>query len=300
MVNRSVLLCCLFLMTGLLAQAQPIQNWEFAQREFGGTWELWRNIAYEGAVWSPVTVPHCFNARDAVDPYVKYYQGEGWYRTGLDIQNPYPQGRTLLHFEGVGQKARVYVYQTPVGFHQGGYDEFTIDLTDAVANYRSEAPALPRKTYGTRIPVAVCADNTRDLNSIPSDLSDFNLYGGMYRKVHLRYVPAISLERVHIASEVNEAGDLARLLIKPLIYNPTHQVSDLEISVKIKDSAGQLVAEAAQRMPLSSAGEFPLSLEDPALWSPGKPELYTCEVSLVSEFGTQELTETFGIRSFFF
>jgi hypothetical protein len=39
-----------------------------------------------------VSLPHCVNAEDAVDPDINYYQGTSWYRTQLDIQNPYTNG----------------------------------------------------------------------------------------------------------------------------------------------------------------------------------------------------------------
>ena len=48
----------------------------------------------------PVELPHCFNAHDGVDPDAHYYQGPGWYRARLKVENPYADGRTLLHFEG--------------------------------------------------------------------------------------------------------------------------------------------------------------------------------------------------------
>ena len=52
--------------------------------------------------------------------------------------------------------------------------------------------------FGDSTAVAVLCDNSRDAEMIPSDQSDFNRYGGLYRHVNLVYVPAISLERVHI------------------------------------------------------------------------------------------------------
>lgn len=33
---------------------------------------------------------------------------------------------------------------------------------------------------------------------IPSDLSDFNVYGGLYRYLNLAYVPEVSIDRVQI------------------------------------------------------------------------------------------------------
>ena len=84
-------------------------------------------------------MPHCFNAFDAVDPDHAYYEGPGWYRTTFAAQNPFPNGRTLLHFEGAGQKSEVFVGLERAGSHVGGYDEFTIDITDAAARSRQAA-----------------------------------------------------------------------------------------------------------------------------------------------------------------
>ena len=58
----------------------------------------------EQPIWTKVTLPHCFNAEDAVDPDLNYYQGPGWYKTRLKLDNPYPDGRMVLEFEGAGQK----------------------------------------------------------------------------------------------------------------------------------------------------------------------------------------------------
>ena len=113
------------------------ENWKFLKSDMGSPWEAVSPIVKPGnpecvPVWEDVTLPHCFNASDGVDPNGNYYQGPGWYKTQLEIKNPFNQGRTLLHFEGAGQKTEVYVYTTKVGSHIGGYDEWTVDITDAV------------------------------------------------------------------------------------------------------------------------------------------------------------------------
>src|SRR5258707_13568788 len=84
------------------ATIQPLDSgWEFYQGSLGSTWEIWRgDKATDNVTWTPVTLPHCFNARDSVDPDVHYYQGPGWYRMRLKVANPFPNGRTLLHFDG--------------------------------------------------------------------------------------------------------------------------------------------------------------------------------------------------------
>ena len=60
-------------------------NWEFLRQDVGNIWELVRPIKKgqpeEQPIWTKVTLPHCFNAEDAVDPDLNYYQGPGWYKT---------------------------------------------------------------------------------------------------------------------------------------------------------------------------------------------------------------------------
>jgi beta-galactosidase len=139
-------------------------------------------------------MPHCFNAYDGCDPDVPYYRGNGWYRTHVPVANPFPKGRTLLHFEGAGQTTAVYVGEKLAGKHTGGYDEFVFDITDlvpepaqAAASTESASPttAKNKTKKADGVPISVLCDNSRDLDRMPSDLSDFSLYGGMYRHVNL-------------------------------------------------------------------------------------------------------------------
>ncbi|HEY4111871.1 sugar-binding domain-containing protein, partial [Puia sp.] len=185
-----------------------IDNWEFIRQDIGGVWEAVRPVpggATGGPesvpVWQAVRLPHCVNARDGVDPDGNYYQGPAWYRTMLAVKNPYPDGRVLLHFEGAGQSTEVYVYTTKVGSHVGGYDEWTVDITDAVAACGRDTACVRR--FGGRIPVEVRTDNSRDVQRIPSSMSDFSIYGGLYRYVDLVYVPPVSFAGVFADATVS-------------------------------------------------------------------------------------------------
>ena len=201
---------------------------EYYQGTLGSTWEVWRgDAASDNVTWSPVALPHCFNGRDSVDPDVRYYQGQGWYRTKLKLANPYPNGRTLLKFDGAGQKAEVFVYTTKVGAHVGGYDEWTVDITDEAAK------AAARPELKGEVPVAVLCDNSRDAESIPSDLSDFNRYGGLYRHVSLVYVPAISVARVGVAASVK--GNKGEASVAVHLSNPQSLADDVTCEVVVTD-----------------------------------------------------------------
>lgn len=296
-----IILILTFSFTEAVGQVEEIKNWEFSQREFGGIWEVWRGISYDDrGIWNEVTTPHCFNAEDAVDPYKEYYQGEGWYKTAITINNPYKNGRTLIHFEGVGQRSTLYVYDQKVGNHRGGYDEYFMDITKEVANYKGDSTAFPRKKYREKIPLAVLADNTRDLHSIPSDLSDFNLYGGIYRKVWLKYVPAISLDKVHVMSTLDAKRKKAVITVKPILYNPENLTADLTYRLTVTGPNGKQLLKKKATSTMGASKEISFQISNPKLWSTTSPQLYSCELILESTHGTHSQTETFGLRDFRF
>ena len=273
--------------------SQSQSGWEYRRGSLGGPWEAWRKANDDANVWTQVSVPHCFNAFDSVDPDVPYYQGPGWYRTKLSIANPFPGGRTLLHFEGAGQKTEVFIHTEKIASHVGGYDEFIVDITEHAKKFpkTDKDPGL--------VPVAVMCDNSRDLEMIPSNLSDFNLYGGLYRSVTLLYVPVVSIERVHVDTELQPDGK-AKVAVRGRLYNPTQLSDDVEVSIQVLDPNERVIHESRRKLkptpePQSLAT---FSIDKPALWSPQKPSLYRC---IVATQGFQQIaTERFGLRYFEF
>src|SRR5688500_9703964 len=98
---RIFLFTFLLLISFSVAAQQKIRlnsNWEFLKQDLGGVWEVVRPVGKGSPesvpLWEQISLPHCVNAVDAVDPDVNYYQGPSWYRTKLDIKNPYNKGRT--------------------------------------------------------------------------------------------------------------------------------------------------------------------------------------------------------------
>ncbi len=261
-------------------------GWEYYRGALDGPWEVWRGD--EIAVWEKVSLPHCFNDYDACDPDTPYYRGHGWYRTHLGLANPIKDGRTLLYFEGAGQSSLVYIGGKMVGSHVGGYDEFVFDITDAVA-------AAPASKSG--IPLAVLCDNSEDLERPPSDLSDFSLYGGLYRHVHLAYVPAVSLEAVHIAPSF-VPGSAATVKVTARLYNPAKFSGSAALTVEIADASGKTIAHIEKSLPAwdAEAEIASTSIASPALWSPAHPNLYTCSVTLTTPYGKSVVKDRFGIR----
>lgn len=277
-------------------------GWEYLQGPMGGPWQVWHSE--EVAVWQQVAMPHCFNAYDGCDPDIAYYRGNGWYRAHVPIANPFNSGRTLLHFEGSGQTTAVFVGEKLAGKHTGGYDEFVFDITDQISGFiesqKNAPPAKPNaKKQPEGLPIAVLCDNSRNLERMPSDLSDFSLYGGMYRHVNLVYVPSVSLETLHVQTELLTPKSPAKVTIIGTLYNPKSATEPIKISVDVVDAKGNSLHRTTRELtPWQGAKEITsFTITGPNLWSPADPHQYECRVILHGGTSSEYIAhENFGVR----
>ncbi|TDS08926.1 glycoside hydrolase family 2 TIM barrel-domain containing protein [Sphingobacterium paludis] len=275
-------------------------DWSFLRSDLGGIWEAVRPVESGNPeslpIWDTIDLPHCYNAFDAVDPDLNYYQGPAWYRKSVKIRNPYQNGRTLLHFEGVGQKAEVYVYTTKVGEHVGGYDEWSVDITEAVRNFSQTREYVD--LFKGHIPISIRVDNSRDLNMIPSNLSDFNLYGGIYRPLNLRYVPAIGIDKIFATAMFDQNTKEGKVSLKTRIYTANAIPAKAEMQVKLIDPNGEEITLPAPSMNLVEEqviGDF--IVKEPVLWSPSKPALYTLITTIKAGGDTYTERTKIGFRN---
>lgn len=258
------------------------EGWEYYQGSLDPSFQVWHSE--ELLSWEKVTLPHCFNHYDACDPDEPAYRGPGWYRTMLSVANPYSGGRTLLHFEGAGQSSRIYIGDMLVGEHTGGYNEFVVDITDAVANRK-------------KVQLAVLCDNGRNISRMPSDLSDFTLYGGLYRPVRIIYVPPVSLEAVHTRVSW-EPGKDAEVSVSGRLYAPVNSTGSLTLEIRISSPDGKLIHHQKVSRESCWQGEIELAkfrLEQPIVWAPDSPSLYQCEASLRHAGLDSTASHRFGI-----
>lgn len=275
--------------SGTVASIQRLDSgWYFRSGAIGGIGEVWRSDPQKS--WQPACLPHCFNDHDACDPDRPYLRGQGWYCTRLSLNNPFVTGRTILHFQGAGQTTTLWVGSTLIGTHKGGYDEFTFDITEAVQK-------LPLANTKDGVPIAVLCDNSPDVDRVPSDLSDFCLYGGLYRHVNLVYLPEVALDAIHILPIIDADGS-AQVSVKARLYNPSSQNTACTISVQILDARGRSIHQSTQsHSPWTGFSELAVCrVAAPELWSPESPHLYRCRATLSSSAGEMHLDERFGIR----
>jgi beta-galactosidase len=300
-LNKIVALLLTFGVAQLHAQEvkRIDQGWDFLKSDLGGIWEAVRPVGAGNPesvpLWEQINLPHCYNALDAVDPAINYYQGPSWYRKSLEIDNPYLNGHTLLHFEGAGQKTAVYIHTIKVGEHVGGYDEWTVDITDAVEKFKKTAAF--KKQFKGKIPLSIRVDNSRDLEMIPSDLSDFNVYGGIYRHLNLKYVPQTALERVFVEASVGADGKQGVVNVRGRLM-PFSAQTNFEVETQLYDPAGKIVQT---QQPQVNRGTLNLKfgqflVKKPQLWSPDQPALYRLVTTIKSNGQVFKEESVFGFR----
>jgi beta-galactosidase len=189
-------------------------------------------------------------------------------------------------FEGAGQITDVYLDDKHIHTHVAGYNEWKVDLT----KYLDKAS----KTYT----LSIRCDNSRNLEIIPSDLSDFNIYGGLYRNVNLNYEPNIYIEKLQITpiyDDINNGG------VVTIIGEFNKVSSNLIVSITSYKDNEKIIFDEKE---FSSNKRFKIDIDFDSdsvkAWSPDSPSLYKCKIKWVVNGETAFLEDSFGFRNFKF
>ena len=227
-----------------------------------------------------VNLPHDWDIYTAPNPESGATgTGGGWYAAGKgEYRKKFatPKGEIVkLHFEGVYQKAEVYVNGQKAGQHGYGYTPFTIDVT----------PYLFKGKRQNEVVVKV--NNSEQPNC------RWYSGSGIYRHVWLETMPAL-----HIA----ENG----VFVTTPKIEANKATVNVEVTVQNEGNSEQqsiVEVEGQQKTVLLKAGEskkvdFSYTISNPHLWSPDDPYLYTENVKLSTL--SSQLSTKYGIRSFSF
>ena len=136
--------------------------------------------AFERVIVPHSNIPlpwHSFDDKD--------YEFVSVYRRPLKIPALTPGQRVFVDFEAAMLASTVYLNGKELGQYKGGYTPFIFELTSALA------PAGPNL-------LSVQLDSTERADIPPFGYEvDYLTFGGIYREVNLRVVPAIFIENIH-------------------------------------------------------------------------------------------------------
>ena len=253
--------------TGLAAQTSQTlfdDGWTFSQN--GKTISV--NLPHD---WDIYTAPNPESGATGT--------GGGWYAAGKgEYRKKFatPKGELVkLHFEGVYQKAEVFVNGQKAGQHGYGYTPFTIDIT----------PFLFKDKRQNEVVVKV--NNSEQPNC------RWYSGSGIYRHVWLETLPALHIAEngVFVTTPKIEANK-ATINVEVTVQNEGN--SEQQSIVEVEGQQKTVLLKAGE----SKKVDFSYTISNPHLWSPDDPYLYTANVKL-STLNSQ-LSTKYGIRSFSF
>ncbi len=201
-----------------------------------------------------------------------------WYHRILSVPAAWQGRRVRLHFGAVDWLTRVRVNGIALGQHQGGYDRFSFDITDAL-----------RWEGNEEIVVAVIdpteGGQPRGKQSRNPEGIFYTACSGIWQTVWMEPVPTTSIDALRTTPDL-DAGQLR-------IRVGVNSLSD-----KVRVEAVALIAgREVGRINGPANAELLLPLKEIKPWSPDDPFLYDLQVTLTEDGRERDrVTSYFGLR----
>ena len=213
-----------------------------------------RPDGYDGKILVPFPVE---SALSGVKKTLSPSQALWYSRTFARPETP-GDARVLLHFGAVDWHCEVYVNGARAGTHDGGFDPFTFDVTDAL------------KEGDNAIVVRVLDPTDAGYQAIGKQRQKpggiwYTSVSGIWQTVWMEVVPAAHVESLKITPDV-DAGSVK------IEVNAQGQPGDVQVTAS---DGGQQIAQGK-----AENGVVTLKIPDAKLWTPDAPHLYDLKVTL--------------------
>jgi len=231
-----------------------------------------------------MAVPASFNDI-AADAAVRDYFGGVWYQRTVWVPRGWEGQRIVLHFESATHRATVWVDETEVVSHEGGYTPFEADITDHVS-------------AGEQIRITALINNILHWQSIPPGViedtpagkrqrywHDFFNYAGIHRNVWLYTTNPAHFTDVTITTDLDGSNGV-------ITYATEAEKADAaETKVILRDAYGNHVAT-------DTGASGRLNVPNVHKWAPGDGYLYDLELQLVDgETVADSYHQSVGVRT---
>lgn len=272
------------------------EGWKFSKGSFPDA----AQSSFNDSQWQTVTVPHDWAISGPFDKEIDKqviaitqnneskasektgrtgalpYIGEGWYRKKLNLPALKPNQKVLLQIDGAMSEPRVYLNGKLVGQWNYGYNYFDIDITNDL------------KT----------SDNLLAIQLKNKDKSSRWYPGaGLYRNIHLIIKDEKSINQwgITVTTPIVK-NEFAKVNIKTKLSG-----KDVRLVTQVLDSLGKQVAIDTARTIFGNEADQNIEINNPHLWSPERPYLYTAVSRVYEGKVLKDVVKTrIGIRSISF
>lgn len=196
-----------------------------------------------------------------------------WYKRTFDLPAGWEGKRVLLNFGAVDRIATVFVNGKKAGGHTGGYDSFSLDITD-----------LLRYGENTLVVGAYDPNDGKAAAGKNGLWGDYTFTSGIWQTVWLEPVEPVHITALRLVPDLD-----------------THT-----LRLRVTTSGGGTITATAKdgnkqvaRAEGKAGSDFALAIDQPKLWSPDSPFLYDLELELKDDEGraTDRVKSYFGMRS---
>jgi beta-galactosidase len=203
----------------------------------------------------------------------KTYEFVSLYRRRFKVPPGARGKRVFVDFEGVMTASTVWINGTQLGEYKGGYTPFSFDLT-------------PHIDFDGENVLAVDVDSSERPDIPPFGYEiDYLTFGGIYREVWLRIVPATFIENLVVRTkDVLTPNPGAEVVC--FIQHGEASKAGATLDVELLDGE-RVLAKASQSLPAAGAASEPMAhsvrldgVKGISLWDLEKPKLYTARVRL--------------------
>ncbi|HLJ44790.1 MAG TPA: glycoside hydrolase family 2 TIM barrel-domain containing protein [Bryobacteraceae bacterium] len=255
------------------------RNWLYGGKTAAGSVE--RNFNDKG--FDRVTLPHA-NVRLPWHSFDdKDYQFISIYRRHFRLPRELQSHRVFVDFAGVMTASTVYVNGQRAGEYRGGYTPFSFEITRFV-------------DWNAENVLAVEVDSTERADIPPFGGNiDYLTFGGIYREVSLRVVPAIFIDSIFAKPVRVPAADRA-VNVRFALNGSAGTNGPLKISAELRE--GDRVLQSVSRDIGAGGGPdfHDVTLEnlpDVQLWDLERPKLYQVVARLSGSAG---LLDEYSVR----
>jgi beta-galactosidase len=244
------------------------RNWRFSAARLAN--DTARD--FDDAHFDLITIPHTNKRLPWHSFDEKTYQFVSVYRRHFKLPPEARGHHVFVDFAGAMTAATVWINGQRLGEYKGGYTPFTFELTQHVDWDRANL-------------LAVEVDSTERADIPPFGGSiDYLTFGGVYRDVTLRLVPASHLENIFVRTK-NIITDHPSVEVACFVAHLEPHLIPLTLEVELRDGERVLSAASKELPPASIseaiAHELTLANFGPIkLWDLSNPNLYTVVVRI--------------------
>ncbi|MBF0922584.1 MAG: glycoside hydrolase family 2, partial [Atopobium sp.] len=218
-----------------------------------------------------------------------------WYKRKIELPKLADDQRLILHFKAVDWMCACFVNGKLAGTHTGGYLPFSFDVTDLLGSSETGESAHEVATAEDAVPgtstaeLVLCVWDPSDTGSqlrgkqrlLRGDIW-YTAQSGIWQSVWYEVVSAAHLESLTLKGDMFGVLEVkANVQVSgPVNAQSSVQSSALELELALKDELGQDVLLARLSVGETEKICTELQVDDPQLWSPERPYLYSVEVTL--------------------